>query len=255
MFYLRKGHFVVKLADDYREVEDALRLRYEIFNLELNEGLMSSHLTGKDEDIYDHFCEHLLVIDLEDHDKVVGTYRLMLGSSAENSSGFYSESEFDLTAIKSLTGEKLELGRSCVDRGYRNGNVISLLWAGIARFIELHNVRHVFGCGSIHTPDPIETGIIYSYLNSFHRADPAYTVYPFNRSDDIIPIGIIDRKSAFAKLPALIKGYIRAGALLCGEPAVDNVFGTVDLFLLLQTENIMQRYKGRFFQELKEPAC
>lgn len=251
---LRKGHFVVKLADDYKDIQNALKLRYEIFNIELKEGLRASHLTGMDTDIYDHYCEHLLVVDIES-DKVVGTYRMMPGSSAGNNMGFYSENEFDLSAIKKLSGEKLELGRSCVHKDYRNGNVISLLWAGIARFIELHNVRHVFGCASLHTPDPLEISTAYSYLNSFHRAGPEYTVYPFNRAKGVELSEVADQRTAFTKLPPLIKAYIRTGALLCGEPAVDHIFGTTDLFLLLQTENIMQRYRGRFFQELTGPVC
>lgn len=250
----RHGRFIVKLAEYLDELESALRLRFDVFNTELNEGLDSSYLTGLDRDCYDDYCDHLVVIDTCCN-RVAGTYRLLLGSVAENNIGYYSESEFDITPVKSVMGEKLELGRSCVHRDYRNAGVINLLWAGIARYMEIYNVRHLFGCASLHTGDPAEVGMVYSYMNAFHRACDEFTVYPLKKFGSMNLPHIADRETAFGKLPPLIKGYLRLGALICGEPAYDEVFGTTDLFLLLDTEKLISRYRRRFFQEPVEMLC
>src|SRR5271169_324508 len=232
---MRNGHFIVKLAEYYEELVKALRLRFDVFNRELNEGLDRSYVTGMDRDSYDDYCDHLIIIDTR-CDKVVGTYRLLLGSIAENNIGYYSEGEFDMTAIRAIGGEKLELGRSCVHRDYRNAGVINLLWAGIARYVEIYDVRHLFGCGSLHTDDPAEVSMVYSYMNTFHRSSAEFTVYPMKKLRGVRLSRIVDQKTAFDKLPPLIKGYLRLGALICGEPAYDDEFGTTDLYLLLETE-------------------
>jgi len=251
---IRVGNFLVKVAEYLEELESALRLRFEVFNLELNEGLNSSYITGQDRDSYDDYCDHLIVIDTR-LNKVVGTYRLMLGFVAENNIGYYSEGEFDMTAVRAVEGEKLELGRSCVHKDYRNAGVINLLWAGIARYVEIYNVHHLFGCGSLHTSDPAEVSMVYSYMNTFHRADAGFTVYPLKRLTEVRLSPIVDKKTAFEKLPPLIKGYLRLGAVVCGEPAYDETFGTTDLFLLLETERLISRYKKRFFQESADSLC
>ncbi len=251
---LRSGHFIVKLAEQYRELQDALRLRFDVFNKELNEGLDSSYVTGMDRDMYDDYCDHLIVIDSR-HNRVVGTYRLLLSFVAEHNIGYYSEGEFDMSAIRKLRGRKLELGRSCVHKDYRTANVISLLWAGIARYTEMHGVSHLFGCGSLHTQDPLEVSMTYSYMNLYHRADAEYTVNPLRKLDGLRLLPLIDQKTAFEKLPPLMKGYLRLGALICGEPAYDDVFGTVDLFLLLKTERLLSRYKRHYFQESDGALC
>ncbi|HEX8949889.1 MAG TPA: GNAT family N-acyltransferase [Dissulfurispiraceae bacterium] len=251
---ITSGHFVVKLAEHYSELEDTLKLRFEVFNRELNEGLSESYVTGLDRDIYDSYCDHLIVIDTRCN-RVVGTYRLLLGFVAENNIGYYSENEFDMAAIRRLEGEKLELGRSCVHKDYRTANVISLLWAGVAKYVDMHNVRHLFGCGSLHTSSPSEVSIIYSYMHLFHKADAKYAVQPLKRLEGARLLPVQDRKAAFEKLPPLIKGYVRLGAVVCGAPAYDEAFETADLFLLLETESLIARYRKRFFQESAGILC
>lgn len=251
---IRSDCFTIKVAEYYEELEKALRLRFEVFNRELKEGLESSYSTGMDRDIYDEYCDHLIIIDNR-CDKVVGTYRLLLGFVAENNIGYYSENEFDLSAVRAVPGEKLELGRSCVHKEYRNSGVINLLWAGIARYTEIYRVRHLFGCGSLHTSDPAEVSMVYSYMNMFHKAEPAFDVFPMKKLPGVDFSSIVDQKAAFEKLPPLIKGYLRLGARICGEPSYDVEFGTTDLFLLLETERLINRYKKRFFHEPNETLC
>ena len=251
---ISQGPFAVKLAVKEEEREAAFRLRFEVFNLELGEGLPESNLTGMDKDVYDDYCDHLVVIDSVS-EKVVGTYRMMPGVVAENSIGFYSETEFDLTSIRSLSDSKLELGRSCVHKDFRNAFVIGLLWRGIASYIDHYDIRHLFGCGSLHSSNPAEISIVYSYLNRFHRADERYKVQPLRRLRDVQMFSFCDREQAFSAMPPLMKGYLRLGAQVCGEPAYDHVFGTTDFLILLDTEKLVKRYQKRFFSEEQRSVC
>jgi putative hemolysin len=248
------GRFTVQLALTAGEIESALRLRYEVFNRELDEGLPGSYLTRMDKDPYDDYCDHLIVIDTCTT-IVVGTYRLMPGIVAENSLGYYSESEFELSAIKQLPGEKLELGRSCVHRDYRNTAVVGLLWKGIAAYVERFNIRHLFGCASLHTTDPEEVNMIFTYLDLFHRADERFNVRPLIRPQDVETFQMYDRDLVFSMLPPLMKGYLRIGAQICGEPAYDPVFGTTDFFMLLDPGKLLDRYRKRFFGKAREQVC
>lgn len=251
---LSHDRFIVKIAEHYEEFEKALRLRFTVFNKEMGCGLDASYATGLDYDPYDDFCDHLIVVDSRT-DEVVGTYRLMLGFVAEHNRGFYSASEFDISSIMKLPGEKLELGRSCVHRDYRQASVISLLWAGIARYVELYKVQYLFGCASLHTSDPREVSMIYSYLHVFHRADAAYTVHPYQALRGVQLTAVPDLREICKKLPPLVKGYLRLGARLCGTPARDPHFGTTDLFVLLETERLVQRYRRRYFPEAAGGLC
>jgi len=142
--------FEVKIATEQREIEQAQRLRFQVFNLELNKGLRTSYAHGLDIDEFDPFCDHLLVRDLKSGD-VVGTYRLMRGSQARQHIGFYSEKEFDLSQIKLLDGELMELGRSCARKDFRDRALIPLMWDAIAEQVKKHQVRYLFGCGSLYT--------------------------------------------------------------------------------------------------------
>jgi len=249
-----QGRFIVKLAVERQEIEAAFRLRFEVFNRELNEGLSESYLTGMDKDAYDDYCDHLIVIDSES-EKVVGTYRMMPDVVAENSIGYYSETEFDLTSIRNLPGSKLELGRTCVHRDFRNASVIGLLWRGIAAYVDKYDIRHLFGCGSLHSSNPAEVSIVYSYLNRFHRADDNYRVQPLRRLNDVQMFSFCDREQAFSVMPPIMKGYLRLGAQVCGEPAYDAVFGTTDFLILLDTETVLKRYQRRFFSEKQQSVC
>ncbi len=253
-FMMTQGRFRVKLAENPKELEKALKLRFEVFNIELKKGLAISYINRTDVDEYDKYCDHLIVMDA-DLEKVVGTYRLMPGFVAEHNIGYYSESEFDINNIKRLEGAKLELGRSCVHKEYRNAQVISLLWAGIAKYVELYDIRYLFGCPSLYSPVPEDIDLVYSYLNRHHRAEALYTVYPRKKVEGLRTVCVEDRRAALRILPPLIKGYVTLGASLCGEPSVDPTFGTVDFFVFLKTDKILLRYRKRFFREPEEMLC
>jgi len=230
------SEFVINITTDSSEIEKAQRLRFEVFNIEMHKGLKSSYTCGLDVDEFDPFCEHLIVYERASGD-VVGTYRLLRGSQARRHIGFYSEREFDLSKIKSLDGgELLELGRSCARKDFRDKALIPLMWDAIARHVKKHGVKFLFGCASLYTTDVTEVNQLFSMLKSKYYAPESRRVSPveacrFDRlQEEVINA---DEQALFQKLPSLIKGYLRLGALVCGPPALDKEFGTVDFFLLL----------------------
>jgi putative hemolysin len=246
--------FDVKIADSLHEIEAALRLRFEVFNLEMNEGLESSFETGFDSDVYDTFCDHLIVIE-KTSQRVVGTYRLLRQSKAEQHIGFYSENEFDLSLLKRNTGRSLELGRSCVAKEFRSIAVINLLWSGIARYIEREGITHLFGCASLHSTDLHESAPAYYYLIHNHLAPKEFWVTPrVHCRIDFSPCSVSEQeeRAAFSSLPPLMKGYLRLGAMICGEPAVDREFGTTDFLILVDTAKITERYKEHYVKMEKD---
>ena len=239
--------FEVKIATSPEEIAEAQRLRFQVFNLELNKGLKSSYQRGLDVDEFDAVCDHLIVRDLKSGD-VVGTYRLMRGAQARRHIGFYSEKEFDLAQIKKLDGELMELGRSCARKDFRDRALIPIMWEAIAEQVRAHNVRYLFGCGSLYTTDSAEVSAMFAVLKHKHYAPEAYRVFPvddckFTALVDNPPIA--DEQSLFQKLPSLIKGYLRIGALVCGPPALDREFGTADFFLLMDFVTLKGEYLKR----------
>jgi putative hemolysin len=239
--------FEITITTEPSEVRDAQRLRFQVFNLEMNKGLKASYETGLDVDEFDPYCEHLIVRDRKSNE-VVGTYRLLLGSQARKGIGFYSEREFDLGKIKKLDGELLELGRTCARKDFRDRALIPLMWEAIARHIKNRQVRFLFGCGSLYTTDSKEVSEVFSMLKRNYYGPEAYRVFPVARcqfeglEEDA---KIDDEQALFVKLPSLIKGYLRIGARVCGPPAVDEEFGTADFFMLLDLSTMSSDYLRR----------
>jgi L-ornithine Nalpha-acyltransferase len=245
-FLLREKGLELRLASSRSEKIEAQRLRFEVFNLELQLGLTSSLAIGLDKDAHDGHCDHLLVVDT-DRDCLVGTYRL-LSFDRVPSFGFYSESEFDLTNVKRSGLRLLELGRSCVALEYRDGRVISLLFRGIAEYMRRRNADALMGCASIHGTDLPKLSTIQEMLSQRFLSDPSLRVTP-RRGFDIPPLtrsAPVDETSAFRSLPPLFRGYLRLGAKVCGPPAYDRQFGTTDYFVLARTRDIVDRYGRRF---------
>ena len=239
--------FEVKIATEQGEIEEAQRLRFQVFNLELHKGLQSSYGRALDVDEFDPFCDHLIVRDLKSGD-VVGTYRLLRGSQARQHIGFYSEKEFDLSRIKNLDGELLELGRSCARKDFRDRALIPLMWEAIAEQVRKYQVRYVFGCGSLYTTDAATVSSMFSLLKNKYYAPDTLRVDPVEhcRFNSLSELGQdIDDQGLFQKLPSLIKGYLRIGALVCGPPALDAEFGTADFFLLLDFASLKGEYLKR----------
>jgi putative hemolysin len=248
---IRSGNLEVRLAGTFAEIDEAMRLRFDVFNLELQEGLRSSYERGYDSDAYDTYCDHLIVKDLT-LERVIGTYRLLRRSQAEKQIGFYSENEFDLSNLKKLPGELLELGRSCIAGSHRSFATINLLWSAIGQYVAQHHISYLFGCGSLHYSEIEEVQPIYSYLRTYHYAPEKYRVHPLASCrmqvrDEVDEM--IDSRTVLRRLSPVVKGYLRAGAMICGSPAYDSQFGTADVLVLLEIGKMAERYRLHYVVE------
>src|SRR6476646_3983092 len=171
------AEFEVKIATNAHEIEEAQRLRFQVFNLELNKGLKGSYERGLDVDEFDAYCDHLIVRDLKSGD-VVGTYRLLRGVQARRHIGFYSEKEFDLSRIKERDGELMELGRSCARTDFRDRSLLPLMLEAIAEQVRLHHVRYFFVFNGTATTETAEVSAISSLLKHRYYAPELFRVSP-----------------------------------------------------------------------------
>jgi putative hemolysin len=229
----------VSLAQSEREIHDAQKLRYQIFAGELGANLQT-RTPGVDHDIYDPYCEHLVVRD-ENSGAVVGTYRILSPEKARKIGSYYSETEFDLTRLQHLRPRMVEIGRSCVHADYRTGATITMLWAGLAKYMMENNYDYLIGCASISMADGGHAAAsIYSGLGE-HMSPLEYRVFAR------CPLPLAALKSDLpAEVPPLIKGYLRAGAYVCGDPAWDPDFNTADLPMLMPMSRLAGRYVKHF---------
>ncbi len=238
----RKPRLQVGLARGADEILEAQRLRYRVFAEELGANLPSRR-PGVDCDLYDPFCDHLVVRD-EDSGRVVGTYRILAPEAARRCGGYYSENEFDLVRLAHLRPNLVEIGRSCIDAEYRSGAVIALLWSGLARYMLERGHDYLIGCASIGMADGGHGAAgIYARLQEAHSAPLEYRAFP--RCP--LPLDRLTPNLA-AEVPPLLKGYVRAGAWICGEPAWDPDFNTADLLVLMPMSRVDGRYARHFLE-------
>ena len=229
----------VGFARSEREILEAQKLRYHIFAGELGARLPTRQ-PGVDQDIYDPYCEHLVVRD-ENSGAVVGTYRILSPDNARKIGGYYSENEFDLTRLQHLRPRMVEIGRSCVHADYRSGATISLLWAGLAKYMLDNRYDYLIGCASISMADGGHAAAsLYKRLDA-NLSPLEYRVFP--RCP--LPLAAL-RNDLPAELPPLLKGYLRAGAYVCGDPAWDPDFNTADLQILMPMSRLNNRYARHF---------
>lgn len=254
-FIHRVGQLDVRLAVSEQEIAAAQSLRYQIFYDEMGATPTADmQRQRRDIDDYDAICDHLLVVDhgLDGRPHVVGTYRLLRQVVAQQHRGFYSASEYDLSPLieqSALGGQLLELGRSCVAPAWRNNATITLLWRGIASYLQTHSIGHMFGCASLHGADPLLHTAELSYLYHNHLAPPELRAraLPENHVPmDRLPAASIDTRAASRALPPLIKGYLRVGAMVGDGGFVDHQFNTVDVFVIMPVDRITSRYSARF---------
>lgn len=234
------ARYHVSLAVDDCEIREAQRLRYKVFAEELGARL-STVLPGHDIDLYDPFCDHLLVRDLASGE-VVGTYRILPPEAAQRVGSYYAEQEFDLTRLNFLRPRMAELGRSCVHPAHRSGAVIARLWIGLADYMTRYGYETLVGCASIGMADGGHIAAsVHRQLIKSHLAPIEWHVTPRTR----LPVESLDDGQT-AALPPLIKGYTWLGAMVCGEPAWDPDFNTADLLMLLPMAQLNRSHARRF---------
>src|SRR5438132_13532355 len=239
----KRPTYLARLARSADEVRAAQRLRFEVFNLELNEGLAESHFNGLDIDPFDAACQHL-VVEHVPTGEIVGTYRLQTGESAAANIGYYSEREFDFAPYESLRGEMIELGRACVHADHRNFNLLHLLWRGIARYACERNARFLIGCSSLTSQDPMEGVAMYEQLWGKHLARPKWRTVP--HAAFRVDVGLVS--ASCTPPPKLMRAYLSIGAKICGPPAMDREFGTIDFLTLLDLHALPTIVRAHFLR-------
>jgi putative hemolysin len=250
------GRYRLRLANSVEDRDAACRLRFKVFNIELGEGLESSYETGLDADQFDLFCEHLLVEDKIER-RIVGTYRMQSGTTAARNLGYYSEQEFDFAPYEPLRRATLELGRASIDRDHRTPEVLTLLWRGIAQYATDMGLRYLIGCSSLNSKEPCEGRQMYRQLQQYRVAPEFETVptaayaCPCEHEDECAqPSPCGQELPNSPKIPKLLKTYLAIGARICGPPAWDREFGTIDFLTLLDLELLSPSARNRFLAPL-----
>lgn len=234
----------VSWARDQEEVRAAQRLRHDVFAGEMGARLATT-IPGHDVDLFDDYCEHLLVRDAATQD-VVGTYRVLTPAQARRVGSFYSDTEFDLWRLRGLREQMVELGRSCVHPDWRHGGVILTLWGALAEFMLRNGLDTMIGCASVPM---LHNGVVsgdvaasvWQQLKRDHLAPIEHQVVPRLP----LPVEHLDG-SLPVEPPALIKGYLRMGAKVLGPPAWDPDFNTADLPMMMRIRDLPPRYRKHF---------
>jgi len=237
----------LSMATTHEAVRDVQRLRYKVF---VEQGGLSNLANADrlDRDEFDDYCDHLIVRDTGTHE-AVGTYRVLNPAGACRIGRLYSESEFDLSGIDGLRSRVVEAGRACIAPQYRSGAVIMQLWTGLASYMRQQRCDYLVGCASLGLEDGgLNAAEVYRGLAAKHLAPVEYRVTPHVP----FPTHRYGTTGLYV-VPPLLKGYLRSGAWLCGEPAWDPAFNCADLFLLLRLSNMDARYARRYFAENHPP--
>ncbi|SFN28694.1 Putative hemolysin [Formivibrio citricus] len=239
----RPSHrLTIQLARDEDAVRAAQALRYKVFAEE-----MGARLTGRepglDQDLFDAYCDHLIAQD-DETGEVVGTYRILPPHQAKRLGSYYSDTEFDLTRLAALRPQLVEIGRSCVHPDYRTGATIALLWSGLADYMHQRGHQYLIGCASVPMIDGGHLAAsLYRKLAEKHLSPAEWRATP----RCALPLNALNRKLD-PETPPLIKGYLRAGAMICGEPAWDPDFNTADFLILLPMRKVNARYARHFMK-------
>jgi putative hemolysin len=251
--HYEKGPYIIKTASNVEELVQALKLRYLIFRKEfLDQENSRMSLKRIDIDHFDFLADHLIIIE-KNSGQVVGTYRLI---SSLFSQQFYSEREFNLRRLLERPGNKLELGRACIHKEYRNGSIISLLWRGIMQYILKTNTNLLFGCACIKTASPRQAALLYKFfmLKEKYKEEffcPPTVAYSLPQLDlwinflkrDLSPDELTEAEQL---IPPLCQAYLSAGAFLGGEPAYDSEFKCIDFLTILEVDNLNSNLWKRY---------
>ena len=250
------GSLEVRLAENNLEIDAAQALRYKVFFEEMKaKPNLKQKKSKRDFDSFDHYFDHILVIDHniagKITDKVVGTYRVNKGNYEGKKNFFYTSGEYNLDKLIKFSGNILELGRSCVDKNYRNGKTMQLLWSFIAQYVAKYDIKIMFGCASFPGIDVNTHSYALSYLYKKYLAPS--NIRPIALKERFISMNINNGhendknfKNFISSIPPLIKGYIRLGAFVGDGAVIDHEFNTIDVCIVLPTAKIASRYMEHY---------
>ncbi|GGK01575.1 hypothetical protein GCM10010123_34280 [Pilimelia anulata] len=247
----RTSGYTLLLTDDAHHVTAAQQLRHRVFADELG-ATLAGDADGIDVDEFDAYCDHLVVRE-DSTGAIVGTYRMLPPQAAARAGGRYADTEFELSRLDGLRPYVVEAGRSCVHPDHRSGAVINLIWAGIARYLHLHGLSWLGGCASVPLNGPGGTdaaAAVWKAIAAKHLGPAAMRVTPrrpwLAEPGVAAAVAAADERAGRAAIPPLLRGYLRLGAWVCGEPAYDPAFGVADLYVLLSVDRIDPRYRRHF---------
>jgi len=251
-FDVSDGAYSARFARTQADLEAVQRLRYEVFNLELGEGLEDSHEDGLDRDPYDDQCHHLIVTHTPSA-RVIGTYRLQTSEMASVAMGFYSNDEFDLDAWpREVLDAACEVGRACIAANHRQRRVLLLLWRGLGAYVLHNRKRYFFGCCSLTSQDPGDAARMAEYLRRNGRIHPRLDLAP-RPECDCREYDASSEGWEAVKVPTLMGTYLRYGAWICGRPAIDRAFKTIDFLALLDLDEMdPERILRQFEVDLRD---
>ena len=238
----QSGAYRVRLAVDDDDRHCLYRLRFLVFNLELHEGLDASYLDGLDRDHFDSVCDHLMV-EHRESGRIVGTYRLQTGTMAGRNIGYYSAQEFDFSCYERLRDEVVECGRACIHREFRSFEVLNLLWRGIALYSVARGGRYLVGCSSVTSQDTNLGSAMYHRLRNY-LVDPELRTAPSRQYG----FPLADETDEKPDPPKLLRAYLAVGARICGPPAIDREFKTIDFLTLLDLERMAPSARARYLR-------
>ncbi|MGC9940983.1 MAG: GNAT family N-acyltransferase [Verrucomicrobiota bacterium] len=242
LFVTNPAQYAVRLSRHDDEIRAVQRLRFQVFNLELNEGLAQSYATGLDADSFDAVCDHLLVEHLPSR-QIVGTYRLQTGENAAKNLGYYSAQEFEFDIFERYRSRIIELGRACVHRQHRNLAVLGLLWRGIGEYAAKRGARFLLGCSSIASQDAGVGASAYTELcRKKHLVEISWRTRPKLKFD--CPLDRMAEEPV--SIPKLLRAYLSIGAKICGPPAIDREFKTIDFMTLVDLQQLSPSARERF---------
>lgn len=243
-FTILTEDFMIKIAESPEDIRAAQKLRHDIF---LEEWQGKVHETGLDFDDYDAIADHLMIVDRK-NGLLVGTYRLICSTFSKK---FYSQNEFHLDEfLENAVGNKLEMGRACTHKDYRNGRTMDLLWQGLSQYIAMTHTRYLFGCSSVTTSDP---NIMFPMLRAIYEKDQLkfeFNIkpepeYEWENAEKLFEHAL--PLDGYAKqLPPLLRSYLHAGSFIYGMPAYDKDFSCFDLFTVLKLTTLNKRFYSRF---------
>jgi putative hemolysin len=256
---LRSGPLGVRIATTAAEIDASQALRYRVFYEEMGAHADApTAASRRDRDAYDDVADHLLVIDHgigPGAEGVIGTYRLIRAGGAARLGRFYSADEYDISTVLAFPGQVLELGRSCVAPDYRNRSAMQLLWRGIAAYVAKHRIDLMFGCASLPGTDPDAIAVDLTYLHTYHLAPASFRpravpgrYVEMRRMDP----ASLDPPRALARLPPLIKGYLRLGGFVGDGAVIDTQFNTTDVAVVVKTDLITQKYTRHYERQNSE---
>lgn len=227
-------------ASTDKDIERVQKFRFRIFSEEYTPKFPKDHL-GLDIDAYDRLCQHLMLVD-NASEEIVGSYRVIPPSAAQQIGSMYCESLFDLSPLKHIQPHTVEIDRSCIDKNYRNGSTILLMWKMIFQFVQQHRFEYIMGCSSMSIDDGGHAAfVLHERLKKLNHYSSEFFIKALNPVvlGEFVPTGKVS-------IPPILKGYLNLGAKVCSEPAFDALFNTADYLTLLKVSEMKTNYMQRF---------